>query len=78
MEPGPVVDLVGLMSELMVRTRQATIATLMQSGGLLMASQTGPEDAMLSNGIMADNEFCEVCLFDDEAAGFDDGEAGFA
>ena len=51
-------------------------ADIVQFGGLLAA--TGPEDAVLADGLMVDNEFHRVCLFDDDETGFDNEEAGFA
>jgi|GEM_PF-2696144 len=71
-------DMVGMISEMWARAQRDTINSLMRNGGLHLASQSTPDDPMLANGVIIDNEFCEVALFDDDASGFDNEEAGFA
>lgn len=69
--------MVEVVQEIITRSKRAAVLEMTHHGGAYMAAN-GPEDAVLANGALIDGEFVEFCLFDDDATGFDDEEAGFA
>ena len=61
-----------------IRLASARAIAEMTQGAALIAASSGPEDALLANGAIVDGDWNDICLFDDDATGFDNEEAGFA
>ena len=68
--------MVEMIQEIIRLASARAVAEMVQAGRLLTA--TGPEDAVLADGIILDGDFHRVCLFDDAQTGWDNEEAGFA
>ncbi|MGD9496374.1 MAG: hypothetical protein AB7Y46_08685 [Armatimonadota bacterium] len=67
-----------LMQQIIALAARRAINMMSSEGGLQYMQRAAPDDAALVNGVIIDGQFTPVCLFDDEATGFDNEEAGFA
>ena len=70
---------VELIQEIVNVAAARAISEVASEGALALhrARRLFAEDPMAVNGMYYDDEWVEFCLFDDDAHGFDDEEAGF-